>query len=82
MLSRLGALAFPLAVATLCGQPKIQFVAVAPDIRLEVVDWGGSGPPILLLAGGGDTAHVYDQLAAKLAKEYHVLGITRRGFGA
>lgn len=27
-------------------------------------------------------AHVYDELAPKLTPEYHVLGITRRGFGA
>ena len=51
-------------------------------MRLEVVDWGGSGRAIVLLAGGGDTAHVYDQFAPKLTTEYHVLGITRRGFGA
>src|SRR5206468_1896492 len=36
---------------------------------------------IVLLAGGGDTAHVYDQFALKLTPEYHVFGITRRGFG-
>lgn len=28
------------------------------------------------------TARVYDQLASKLTSEYHVFGITRRGFGA
>lgn len=37
---------------------------------------------IVLLAGGGDTAHVYDPFAPKLIGEYHVFGITRRGFGA
>ena len=35
-----------------------------------------------MLAGGGDTAHVYDNLVPKLTPEYHVFGITRRGFGA
>jgi len=34
------------------------------------------------LAGGGDTAHVYDQFAPGLTRDYHVFGITRRGFGA
>jgi len=34
------------------------------------------------IAGSGDTAHVYDDIAPKLAEKYHVLGITRRGFGA
>ena len=62
--------------------PKIQFIEVEPAVRLEVVDWGGIGRAIVLLAGGGDTAHVYDQFALKLTSEYHVFGITRRGFGA
>jgi pimeloyl-ACP methyl ester carboxylesterase len=55
---------------------------VDKDVRLEVLDWGGSGRPIVLLAGGGNTAHVYDDFAPKLAVHYHVYGITRRGFGA
>jgi non-heme chloroperoxidase len=51
-------------------------------VRLEVLDWGGSGRPIVLLAGGGDTAHVFDDFAPKLTAHHHVYGITRRGFGA
>ena len=50
-------------------------------VRLEVLDWGGRGRPIVLLAGGGDTAHVYDDFAPKLTDSFHVYGITRRGFG-
>jgi pimeloyl-ACP methyl ester carboxylesterase len=34
------------------------------------------------LAGLGNTAHVFDKFAPKLAATYHVYGITRRGFGA
>src|SRR6185437_3068894 len=37
---------------------------------------------IVLLAGGGNTAHVFDDFAAKLTAHHHVYGITRRGFGA
>lgn len=58
-----------------------QFVTVAPDVKLEVVDWGGSGRPLVLLAGLGNDAHIFDAFAAKLAARYHVYGITRRGFG-
>jgi len=47
-----------------------------------VLDWGGSGRPLVLLAGGGDTAHVFDDFAPKLTAGCHVYGITRRGFGA
>jgi pimeloyl-ACP methyl ester carboxylesterase len=59
-----------------------RFVTVDKDVRLEVLDWGGSGRPIVLLAGGGNTAHVFDDFVPKLTTHYHVYGITRRGFGA
>ena len=59
-----------------------RFVTVDKDVQLEVLDWGGSGRPIVLLAGGGNTAHVFDDFAPKLTAHYHVYGITRRGFGA
>jgi non-heme chloroperoxidase len=58
-----------------------QFVTVDGGVKLEVLDWGGSGRPVLLLAGGGNTAHVFDSMASKLAGSYHVYGLTRRGFG-
>jgi non-heme chloroperoxidase len=60
---------------------KTQFVEVQPDVKLEVLDWGGTGRNLVLLAGGGSTAHVFDSLGPKLAAHYHVIGITRRGFG-
>jgi non-heme chloroperoxidase len=59
-----------------------RFVTVGNNVRLEVLDWGGSGRPVVLLAGGGDTAHVFDDFAPKLTTGFHVYGITRRGFGA
>jgi len=59
----------------------VHFVTVDSNIKLEVLDWGGSGRAIVLLAGLGNTAHVFDDFAPKLAGTYHVYGITRRGFG-
>lgn len=61
---------------------RIQFVMVEPEVKLEILDWGGTGRPLVLLTGLGDTAHVYDTFASKLTGKYHVYGITRRGFGA
>ncbi len=61
---------------------SVQFVTVDKDVKLEVLDWGGSGQPLILLAGAGSTAHVFDTFAPKLVPKYHVYGITRRGFGA
>jgi pimeloyl-ACP methyl ester carboxylesterase len=62
--------------------PIAQLVAVEPGVNLEVLDWGGTGRPLVFLAGLGDTAHVYDQFAPRFVQHYHVYGITRRGFGA
>jgi non-heme chloroperoxidase len=59
----------------------VQMIPVEPDVKLEVLDWGGTGRPLVLLAGMGDTAHVFDTFAPKLTAKYHVYGITRRGFG-
>jgi non-heme chloroperoxidase len=58
---------------------KTQFVEVQPDVKLEVLDWGGAGRNLVLLAGGGSTAHVFDSLGPKLAAHYHVIG--SRGAG-
>ena len=60
----------------------IQFVTVDENVKLEVLDWGGSGQPVVLLTGLGNTAHVFDEFAPKLTPDYHVYGITRRGYGA
>ena len=61
---------------------KVQMVTVEPGVRLEVLDWGGSGRPLIFLAGAGDTAHRFDGFAPQFTKQHHVYGITRRGFGA
>ena len=45
---------------------RVQFVTVEDGVRLEVLDWGGVGPNMVLLAGSGNTAHVYDDFAPKL----------------
>lgn len=59
----------------------VQFVMVEKDVKLEVLDWGGTGRPLVLLTGLGNNAHVFDKFAPKLTDKYHVYGITRRGFG-
>jgi pimeloyl-ACP methyl ester carboxylesterase len=61
---------------------QTSFVTVGPRVRLEVLDWGGSGPPMLFLSGLGDTAHEFDDFAPRWTRKYHVLALTRRGFGA
>lgn len=58
------------------------FLTVEPGVQLEVLDWGGAGRSIVLLAGFGHTAHIFDNIAPELrSATHHVYGITRRGFG-
>ena len=61
---------------------EVQFVAVDKDVKLEVLDWGGSGQPLIFLPGLGATAHDFDKFALRFTARHHVYGITRRGFGA
>jgi non-heme chloroperoxidase len=73
----------PLSAAAQTSAPaaKVQFVTVDQGVRLEVLDWGGTGRPLIFLSGLGDDAHVFNNLAPKFTASFHVYGITRRGFG-
>jgi non-heme chloroperoxidase len=59
----------------------VQMIAVEKNVSLEVLDWKGSGRPLVFLAGKGFTAHEFDEFAPLLTPKYHVYGITRRGYG-
>jgi pimeloyl-ACP methyl ester carboxylesterase len=61
---------------------SVEMISVEPNVKLEVLDWGGTGRPLVLLTGLGDDAHIFDEFAPKLAAKYHVYGISRRGRGA
>ncbi len=52
----------------------------ANGARLQLVDWGGEGPLLLFLPGFGNSAHVLDDLAPEFTDQYHVVGLTPRGF--
>ena len=60
---------------------KVRFVEVEKGVKLEVLDWGGKGPPLVFVAGGGNSAHVYDDFAPLFTGKHHVYAITRRGSG-
>ncbi len=70
-----------LAATTYAAEPTTTLVNVGDGVKVEVVDWGGSGRPLILLAGSGNSAHVYEDFARKLTDACHVYGITRRGYG-
>ena len=60
---------------------SVRFVTVQPAVKLEVLDWGGNGPPLIFLAGQGFTGHNFDSFALKFLGKHHVYAITRRGYG-
>ncbi len=72
-----------LSAAAMNAAPSSQFIDVGDGVTLEVLDWGGAGRSVVLLAGSGNTAHVYEDFAPKLVEccDLHVYGITRRGYG-
>jgi len=60
---------------------EAQSITVDAGVQLEVLDFGGTGSPIVLLPGLGATAHSFDELAPLLAQKHRVVAITRRGTG-
>src|SRR5207237_3647718 len=60
---------------------KSGFVTVQRGVRIHYLDFGGSGPALLLVPGIGNTAHAYDGFASGLTDRFHVYAMTRRGFG-
>jgi len=60
---------------------RSRLISVQNGVKVETLDWGGTGRPLVLLAGLTSTGHYMFSLAQKLTPKYHVYGITRRGFG-
>ncbi|MFE5560217.1 alpha/beta fold hydrolase [Streptomyces sp. NPDC056544] len=57
-------------------------VIVRGDVRLCCRDWGGSGPPVVLLHGLAGHAGEWDATARPLSTRYRVVAIDQRGHGA
>jgi pimeloyl-ACP methyl ester carboxylesterase len=54
----------------------------ANGVRLQYLDWGGSGEAMILLHGLADNPHVFDDLAPAFVDRFHVVGYARRGSGS
>ncbi len=51
-------------------------------IRMHYLDWGNeTRPPLVLLHGGGLTAHTWDMAALLLRPQYHLIALDQRGHG-
>jgi pimeloyl-ACP methyl ester carboxylesterase len=56
------------------------YVAVN-GVRLNYLDWGGDGPPLVLIHGLGDNPHIFDELARALSPRFRIVAYARRGHG-
>jgi pimeloyl-ACP methyl ester carboxylesterase len=54
---------------------------IVNGIRLHYLDWGGLGPALILIHGGLDNAHVFDDLAPALTSHFRVIAYDLRGHG-
>jgi pimeloyl-ACP methyl ester carboxylesterase len=53
----------------------------ANGIRLHYLDWGGLGPVLILIHGGLDNAHIFDDLAPAFIDRFRVIAYDLRGHG-
>jgi pimeloyl-ACP methyl ester carboxylesterase len=49
--------------------------------RLHYLDWGGTGPALILIHGYGDNPHAFDDLAPAFTDRFRVVAYARRGHG-
>lgn len=56
-------------------------VVTVDGVRVDYLDWGGSGIALVFIAGMANTAHVFDDFAPRFTDQFRVLGVTRTGFG-
>jgi pimeloyl-ACP methyl ester carboxylesterase len=61
--------------------PHTSGFLTANGIRLNYLDWGGSGPALILIHGYGDNPHVFDDLAPAFTDRFRVVAYARRGHG-
>lgn len=61
--------------------PHTSHYVTVNGIHLHYLDWGGSGPALLFLAGRGCNAHIFDDFAPRFTGQFRVLALTRRGHG-
>jgi esterase len=74
-------------VSELCGVRPVKYLLptghelILNSVRLHYLDWGGDGPPVLLLHGGAQTAHTYDLVCLALSDRYRCIALDQRGHG-
>lgn len=62
-------------------RPDLVDVEVAPDVRIRVLDWGGSGPAVVLLHPNGFCGGLYEPVAEGLRSVARPIAVDLRGHG-
>ena len=60
--------------------PKDEFTRYG-GLRMHVRNWGGDGPPVVLLHGLASTCRIWDLVAPLLAQDFSVIAVDQRGHG-
>jgi pimeloyl-ACP methyl ester carboxylesterase len=60
--------------------PRDGYLAIN-GIRIHFLEWGRSGPVLVMLHGLYDDASVWKSLAPYLSPDYHIIALDRRGAG-
>jgi pimeloyl-ACP methyl ester carboxylesterase len=61
--------------------PHKEGFVTANGIRLEYLDWGGTGTTLIFIHGLGDNPHIFDDLAPAFTDHHRVIAYARRGHG-
>jgi pimeloyl-ACP methyl ester carboxylesterase len=82
----------PEALATIADRLGVAFTDLAPPRarsfraqggpNIHVLDWGGQGPPAVLLHGGSLTARTWDYVGIALRADFRLVALDMRGHGA
>jgi pimeloyl-ACP methyl ester carboxylesterase len=62
--------------------PPAEFFVLNDDVRLACLDYGGSGPPVVLLHGAMRNLGEWESIAPRLARHHRVVSMDLRGHGA
>src|SRR6187402_1326979 len=50
-----------------------------PNVKLHYLDWGGSGEPLILIHGLGDSPYLFNEIADTLSNHFRVIAYSKRG---
>lgn len=49
------------------------------NTKIHYLDWGGSGQPIVLIHGLGDSPYIFQDIASELKNNFRIIAYSRRG---